>query len=176
MNNIDEKSINETISAYKELKGWSGKTTKNDFEKYDIIFSDNKNRKVLAEVKQRKFDIDDIIKYNSKGYLLEVDKYNYLKNNKSIYVNFIEVKDFDITFLISFDIDDIDNDITELNCPTTSHFNNIATKTKNVINIPIEKNNSIMVKRMGKYETITLKRFEKILDNLSIKFMKKLIK
>ena len=176
MNSIDKKSIEEVLKSFKQLKGWTGKTTKNDFEKYDIIFSDNKNRKVLAEVKQRKFDIDDIIKYNSKGYLLEVDKYNYLKNNKSVYINYIEVKDYDIIFIITFDVDDIDYNISELNCPTTSHFSNRATKTKKVINIPIEKNNSIMVKRMGKYETITLKRFEKILDNLSLKYMKKLIK
>lgn len=176
MNNIDENSIKEVINAYKELKGWNCKITKNIFDKNDIVFYDLKNRKIVAEVKERKFDIDQIIKYNSKGYLIEVDKYNYLKNNKSVYINYIELKDFDIIFLISFDIDDIDNDITELNCPTTSHFSNRATKTKKVINIPIEKNNSIMVKRMGKYETITLKRFEKILDNLSLKYMKKLIK
>lgn len=176
MNSIDKKSIEEVLKSFKQLKGWSGKTTKNDFEKYDIIFSDEKNRKVLAEVKQRKFDIDDIIKYNSKGYLLEVEKYNYLKNNKSVYINYIEVKDYDIIFIIIFDVDDINYNITELNCPTTSHFLNRATKTKNVINIPIEKNNSIFVKRNGIYRSISLVNFERLLDKLSLDFMKKLIK
>lgn len=176
MNSIDKKSIEEVLKSFKQLKGWTGKTTKNDYEKYDIIFSDEKNRKVLAEVKQRKFDVDDIIKYNNKGYLLEVDKYNYLKNNKSVYINYIEVKDYDIIFIITFDVENIDYNIAELNCPTTSHYYNRTTKTKKVINIPIEKNSSIYVKRNGKYRSISLVKFEELLDKLSLDFMKKLIK
>ena len=100
----------------------------NQYDHYDIQTEHN----WLLEVKARRLDYNQFISYNKDGFIMENLKYNFLSQYKqSRYINVFDINGN--KFILNWRVNEIEQKIQNMNCKSTTDFNNNSYKKKEII-------------------------------------------
>ena len=100
----------------------------NQYDHYDIQTEHN----WLLEVKARRLDYNQFISYNKDGFIMENLKYNFLSQyEQSRYINVFNINGN--KFILNWRVNEIEQKIQNMNCKSTTDFNNNSYKKKEII-------------------------------------------
>lgn len=83
-------SLNQVIEMFKSLYNTEC-VIESEYSKHDLNAFKNGEFYGCLEVKQRNFTPQQIKKYSEEGFMLEGIKYDYLKDKRSLYINYFEI-------------------------------------------------------------------------------------
>lgn len=105
----------------------------NTYDHYDIKTENN----WLLEVKARRLNYNQFIKYNKEGFIMENVKYKFLSEyENSRYINVFNMNNK--TFTVSWKVSNIKPTIKDMYCKSTTEFSNNGYRKKEIILLKAE--------------------------------------
>lgn len=124
--------------------------SKNQFDHYDLLAWYNK-QSLFIEVKERLCNYEQFKNYSKEGFILENTKYNFLKGKLNRYMNLFRINGY--IFIISWDINKIDNNILLKGCKATTDFEDTKLVDKQV-RLLKPNQGKIFILKENRYENI----------------------
>lgn len=89
------------VKEYCRTKGKVAVESENIYSPYDLLATPSNLSKdgMYLEVKHRRLDKSLFLRYAPEGFMIQRDKYNFLKDVNGVYVNTISLNDMDIILL-----------------------------------------------------------------------------
>lgn len=151
------------VSSIFSIYGIDCKLSDSEYDYYDLVMTTGSYKGVLIEVKQRYFDKRTFIKYCKEGFMFESKKYNNLRKQRSLYVNYFEIEDIKVCLI--WQVSKIKGNIMDFKAPKTTDFRNNTMITKEVILVNYEQSNGAYINKGDGWFKFTgsLEELEKVL-------------
>ena len=155
---VEMKSLSKVIDMFAGY-GITATVEEDEFAHHDLNVKGEKNNGI-AEVKQRYLTVDNFIRYSNEGFMMENYKYNHLKQQRSVYVNYFVLNSLEV--ILFWDVSKITNkNIKTIYAPKTTSFDNNNYVQKDIILLKIDDASKILyLNEDGWQETNKQKLFE----------------